>query len=119
MLKIVKVLLGLTALFGVSLLSVPAAVAEPASPSAVAVAGDVASDVAVADSGTLGTLPSCADYDHSGQRAWVTNNCSYVVHAKIIWAFASDTACTRLSANGGWLTSERSGLARFDGAVSC
>lgn len=65
-----------------------------------------------------GTLPGCASYGHSGQSAWVYNGCSYTIHAKIIWAFASDTACYTLSP-GEQLNSSRSGLARFDGAVSC
>ncbi|MFD1047039.1 hypothetical protein ACFQ1S_16540, partial [Kibdelosporangium lantanae] len=74
--------------------------------------------VATSAVGIMGTLPGCAPYDHSGQHAWVTNNCSYTVHAKIIWAFAPDTACYTLNP-GDRLDSYRSGLARFDGAVSC
>jgi hypothetical protein len=74
--------------------------------------------VTVTSVGIAGTLPRCAPYGHSGQHAWVINNCSYTVHAKIIWAFASDTACYTLRP-GDRLDSNRSGLARFDGAVSC
>jgi hypothetical protein len=81
--------------------------------------GDASSGQVVTGFGVTAALPGCADYDHSGQDAWVINNCSYVIHAKILWAFASDSPCTRLAANGGWMTSWRSGLARFDGAVSC
>ncbi|MGW3998729.1 hypothetical protein ACWEF6_35015 [Amycolatopsis sp. NPDC004772] len=81
--------------------------------------GDASSGQVVTAFGVTGTLPGCADYDHSGQDAWVINNCSYVIHAKILWAFASDSPCTKLEANGGWMTSWRSGLARYDGAVSC
>jgi hypothetical protein len=81
--------------------------------------GDSSSGQVVETFGVTGTLPSCAEYDHSGQDAWVINNCSYTIHAKIIWAFASDSPCTTLGANGGWMTSWRSGAARFDGAVSC
>jgi hypothetical protein len=74
--------------------------------------------VATSAVGIMGTLPNCAPYDHSGQHAWGINTCSYTVHAKILWAFAADTACYTLNP-GEQLDSNRSGLARFDGAVSC
>lgn len=68
--------------------------------------------VATAAIGIMGTLPGCAPYGHSGQHGWVNNNCSYTVHAKIIWAFASDTACYTLNP-GDRLDSYRSGQTRY------
>jgi hypothetical protein len=66
----------------------------------------------------LGTLPSCVEYGGFEVDAWVINYCSYTVHAKILWSFASDTACYELGP-GGSLSSVRPWPARFDGAVSC
>jgi hypothetical protein len=81
--------------------------------------GDSSNGTVVASSvGVLGTLPSCAEYDGYEVDAWVINYCSYTIHAKILWSFASDTGCYELDP-GESLSSYRPWPARFDGAVSC
>lgn len=81
--------------------------------------GDRSNGAAVPSSvGVLGTLPSCAEYDGYQVDAWVINHCNYTIHAKILWSFASDTACYELDP-GESLSSYRPWPARFDGAVSC
>jgi hypothetical protein len=121
MLKKTGLFLGATALaLGGVFAAAGAASAETANSTAsVSADKDVSTGSVVAPSiGIAAALPSCASYGHSGQFAWVDNYCSYTIHAKIIWAFAPDTACYTL-APGESLESSRGGLARFDGAVSC
>jgi hypothetical protein len=85
----------------------------------IASGGDRSSGTVVPSSvGALAALPSCAEYDGFEVDAWVINHCSYTIHAKILWSFASDTACYELSP-GESLSSYRPWPARFDGAVSC
>ncbi|MBP2326741.1 hypothetical protein JOF56_007126 [Kibdelosporangium banguiense] len=107
--------LGATALaVGGMLAAGGAANAAPVSKAQDTSTGTVVSSSA----GVLAALPGCASYDHSGRHAWVINRCSYTIHAKILWAFAPDTACYTLGP-GGRLDSTRGFPARFDGAVSC
>lgn len=70
---------------------------------------------------SAGAIPSCVDvttwtdwYDF----AKVTNNCSTTKYVKVIWAFAADTACTKLTSGSG-ITAYRGRAARYDGTVTC
>jgi hypothetical protein len=97
---------------------IAAAAVSAETASSAYVGGDSSTGTSVASARVMSALPSCAEYDHSGRDAWVINKCTYTIHAKIIWAFAADTACYTLNA-GQRLDSHRAAPARFDGAVSC
>lgn len=63
-------------------------------------------------------LPNCIDVIVDGRTARVYNWCNTRKHVKVIWAFASDSACTGLKPDH-VLTSKRSFPARFDGVKTC
>lgn len=67
---------------------------------------------------SIQALPNCIDVIVNGRTARVYNWCSTTKYVKVIWAFASDSACTGLRPDH-VLTSERSFPARFDGVQIC
>src|SRR5690606_36573888 len=111
-----------TLLLSAALLGAAASPAGAAGPSRQDL-GPAAARPVGGESTRQAAVPSCVRVTtwSSGwnRYAQATNRCSTTQWVKIKWAFARDTACTRLAPNGGWVKSSRKSPARYDGIVSC
>lgn len=113
-----------TLLLGVALLGAAASPASAAAPSHPAPGLTADGTRPAGGHGTQrAAVPSCVRVStwSSGlnRYAQATNHCSTTQWVKIKWAFARDTACTRLVPKGGTVKSSRKSPARYDGIVSC
>lgn len=85
---------------------------------AVAVGLALGSVVAAAPA-QAATAPSCVQLYQPGNRVQVTNGCKSGVRVKVVWAFATDGACTYIPSLSSKFFAKKGWPARLDGLKTC
>lgn len=81
--------------------------------------GIVLGSTVVAVPAQAAPAPSCVQMYTPGNRVQVTNTCKYTVRVKVVWAFATDGACTTIPAFKTKFFNKKGWPARLDGLQKC